>query len=534
MSFPSSSHQLLQKTTQEVAVPLIHTKQLLRVRNQLRSPLLRLPTEVLVHILSFIMTDLGSFLYPRTWMPIYSTCHQIHSTMRTATGLWWKVDIAFDRAADFVFVRSGGGPQVLLSDLRSMEEEELFKIERLLDNWRDKLEFRGHRLHTLEFYGSLSNLSHFSWIFQRSLPRLQNLRINIVDSIEDSEVEPVPDPVPVELPMGTSLRVLDLRNVMLSWSSQAHLFSRLRELHLSFEDCERVVAIPEDELFNIFDAAPQLEDLSLLRVGHDVPVRDGSSFPLAKRTIRLPNLTSLSLANSPRVVKYTLAYMELPVIDFLSIRSPINSDIRRIPIDLFFPDGRLPARLFPNPPSFEVGSAILEGLYDTARVYIGGFILSLDFPPGHGDRGREAVAPYITRMAPPSITSLRLEDTDLEEGEWRDFFRSHPEVRSIHCRMLSDVFGSLWGALSPTGEDSGILCPMLESISIMLFTGHISFDPLADCLRNRQNFGFKLRDLEIRDWEKSWMGGDESQKQFFPLVETFKTNIRSKQGVSPV
>lgn len=166
----STNDQVLQKTTHELTTVLAHIKKLFRVRNQLCSPLLRLSFEIIVRVLSFIMIE----LYPlRPWTPIYCTCHRIRAIMRSATGLWWKVDCKYGKAADFVFVRSGGGPRAIFSDLRTMHRPRLLQTESLLDNWRDKLEFRGHRLHTLEFYGSPSILSHFSWILERPLPRLE-------------------------------------------------------------------------------------------------------------------------------------------------------------------------------------------------------------------------------------------------------------------------------------------------------------------------------------------------------------------------
>ena len=78
---PSVDDTILQKTGEEVAAVLVHLKKLLRLRNLLRSPLLRLPTETIVRILSFIMADLGSYFYSPVWTSIYSTCHRIHRIM---------------------------------------------------------------------------------------------------------------------------------------------------------------------------------------------------------------------------------------------------------------------------------------------------------------------------------------------------------------------------------------------------------------------------------------------------------------------
>ena len=524
----SADDQLLHKSMREFTAALVHTKTLLRTRNRLRSPLLQLPAEILVHILSFIMDELNSSPHHLSWLPIYSTCHQIHHTMRTATDLWWKVDCADCASANFMFNRSNGAPRVLLADFRLERDRRPFHIECLLGTWRDNLKFRGHRIHTLEFCGHLSNLPSFSWIFERSLPRLQCLRVNIVQ--EDS-VEPLPVPVPLELPMGIPLRVLDLQNATLPWSS----LTGLRQLHLSFTGCHPIVTIPEDELFAIFDASPQLERLSLLKVGHEFPVSNGRPLP-PKRIIRFPNLTSLKLDNTPTVVMYTLAYMELPAIDSLHIRSFIDSGLTQTPVSLFFPDARLPLRLFSDPPIFAVGSSTPEEQDHSVGVCIGSFSLSLDFPPNEAEFGMEAVMSHITQLAPPSITRFDVDYTHLEEREWRDFFRSHPQVRSIRCTSYWEVARSFWDALSPAGENSVVLCPRLESISV--FSDWItSFLPLVDCLRTRQNSGSKLKLLTVVNQTGLPFDEDGFPEAFYPFVETvqFRMGPDSElREVSPV
>ena len=106
----TSVHDTLsQKTGKEVTAILVHKKKLLRVRNQLCSPLLRLSTEIIIHILSFIMAELDIFMSPYVWMSIYGACHRIHKIMRHAAELSWKVNCACIRAAYFMLLRSGGG-----------------------------------------------------------------------------------------------------------------------------------------------------------------------------------------------------------------------------------------------------------------------------------------------------------------------------------------------------------------------------------------------------------------------------------------
>jgi hypothetical protein len=72
------ANAVLEKTENEAAAMLIRLKKLLRVRNSLRSPLLRLPTEIILHILSYLMEDMRhSFV----WRPILGTCYSIGTIM---------------------------------------------------------------------------------------------------------------------------------------------------------------------------------------------------------------------------------------------------------------------------------------------------------------------------------------------------------------------------------------------------------------------------------------------------------------------
>jgi hypothetical protein len=534
---PSVDDLLSPGTEREVMAGLTHLRKLLRVRNQLRSPLLQLPTETIVRILSFIMAGLDSYFHADVWWSIYGTCHRIHGIMCSATELWWKVHCARARAAHFILTRSRGNPRVIVSDLRSVCDGRIVAAEKILSHWRDKRGFKGHRLHTLEYFGPPSSFDHFSWILERPLPRVRDMKIHVTDSTSEEEI-PLPHPFTLELPVDIPLQLLDLRNVVLSWSSQLNLFNGLRELHLNFRDCDPAVIIPEDQLFGILSASQKLECLSLVRVGHEVPVRNGE--PLSpKRILQFPNLTSLTLDNDPMVIKYTLAYMDLPAITSLAIRSFISWDVVQTFKNRLFPDDRLLTRLSPNPPTFAVRTA-MEDSDTSIEADIGGIKLRFDFPLGQGERGRSVVMSCIPPLVPRSVTALELEYTQLTEREWREFFTSHPEVRSIECTEFFPLAlsKSLWDALSPAGEDNGVPCPRLESVLITSFTKDmvVVFTPLSDCLRKRQTAGFKLRRLRMVDYHQLVTDMDGFYEEFDPLVEVLEARKpgRFVQRVSPV
>ena len=129
----------------------------------------------------------------------------------------------------------------------------------------------------------------------------------------------------------------------------------------------------------------------------------------------------------------------------------------------------------------------------------------------------------ISNLAPPSVTTLKLEYTILEERGWRDFFMSHPGVRAIECAEFfrMPISRTLWNALSPTGgEDASVPCPGLESISMIgWYAADPSFTALSDCLRGRQTAGFKLRHLKMIDYNGFLAYVEGVRDEFSPLVE---------------
>ena len=498
------------KPEDEVATVLFHLKKLLRLRNRLCSPLLRLPVETSIQILSYIMEDME---YSSTWQRILGTCHQIRNIMRTASELWWKANFSWHRTAKLAFMRSKGCPQAIIADLQSWDYYRNAHARKALDFCRDKLPLHGHRLHTLELCGDPSDIAHFSWIFERPLPRLDHLKIHFFRSLDEDEDDlPLQDPVALQLPTDLPLRVLDLRNATLPWSS--NLFTGLSELHLDFGGCDNVVEISEDELLRILDASPHLESLSLVQVKPCPPIRGGQPHFTPTRIVQLPKLASLKLGHFPEFVGYVLAHMDTPAIVSLEIRSQVSSWEVEWSLDSFFPDDHLTNLLFPNPPVFEIGPTDSDELLDSMNVSIGGVKIRFDFDIDEHEIIRNTIVTCVRPLVPPSVAILKLDDFKLNEKEWREFFKSHPEVRSIEPSKFSQkpMPESLWDALSPAEAGVAPLCPNLESISLV---GDLASTPLLNCLLSRKIAGFGLCHLKV------WEADDKLAKELRLLVEVF-------------
>jgi len=488
-TFVMTDDATLERTENEVAATLVHLKKLLHLKNWLRSPLLRLPTETIVHIISYIMEDAER---PSVWRPIFSTCYRIHNIMSTTTELWRKADFTSDRLAQLAFARSQGNLEVIIANL--LTEDRLWnEYTRIaLGFCRDNLVLRGHRFHTLDFCGYPSDVTNFLWILERPLPRLEHVRIHFSPP-EERGGSFMRDPVVLHLSADLPLRVLDLCNATLPWSS--YVFTGLRELHLDFTECDSFVEISEEELLGIFDASPRLESLSLLQLIPKYRVVDNQPQSTPTRIIKFASLACLDLDCFPSHVGYILAHMDTPAITSLKVHAEFDLWEIESALDDFFPDNHLPDRLFPNPPIFEVCPDYGDGIYDSLKVRIGSSHIHFDFDMDEKKAASDTIMACILPLVPSSVTTLILDYSDLDVEEWTDFFWSHPEVRSIESREQEPVSESLWDALSPAGPYAIAPCPKLESISLVK---ERASTPLLNCLLNRKIAGYGLRHLRLR------------------------------------
>lgn len=471
----------------EIATVISHQKKLLRLKNWLCSPLLRLPEETIIHIISFIVDHDE---YSIVWKPVYSSCHRVYTIMRTATGLWWKINCRWAREADLAFSRSRGSPRVIIAELSPWNRD----AREVLDRWRDKRALHGHRLRRLELFGYPSDIARFQWIFEEPLPRLNHLKIHFSPRPLLSSSESLQIPITLPLPADMPLLTLDLRNTKLPWSS--NLFCGLTELRLDFRDCDHV-EISEEELLKILGASPQLTSLSLMQVGPRATVGPDTRRPSPEKILRFPRLASVELDNSPAIVGYIMANIEIPAINSLQIRSPISSwDLARS-LDLLVPNHRLQKRLFSHPPIFEIETTD-DGLSDLMILNIGSFKICFDFDFDDVVAMRDAIMARIQPLVPRSVTTLKIDfsESELEGLEWKEFLSSHPELRLIECSKSSSdpEAESLWDALLPSAAAKPVIvCPKLETISI---AGYPS-TRLLNCLLNRKDAGFELKYLKV-------------------------------------
>ena len=243
-----------------------------------------------------------------------------------------------------------------------------------------------------------------------------------------------------------------------------------------------------------------------------------------ERTVQLSRLTFLLLANSPEVVGYILAHMDIPAVAALEIYAKISDGDAAQALGLLL-DDRLPKRLFSDPPVFEIGNRIARAETHDMGCNIGGFEIKFQ-SSRHSNLSQNAFVVCIP-LVPSFVTTLQADSSEFDQEVWRELFRSHPEVRSIGCYGTGTQYRSLWDALSPVrGQNPIVSCSNLESIHFEAAAENSKAQlmPLLTCLRDRKTAGFMLRRLNIDDdgkpGEAHLMAED-----FRPLVEVLEVTF---------
>jgi hypothetical protein len=502
----------LEATDKVFSAALAHLRKLLRIKNSTSSSFLRLPTEIIIRILSFV--NEGCY---HDWRSIFSTCHRIFRIMLESTEPWWKVNFNHTtsslKAAQLALLRSKGNPRKLIAGFGGRVSSICQDAVSFLSDWENGQVFQNTRLHTLEFSGTPAVFSSLSWVLEGSLPHLEHLTIQILPPFNN--YLHLDGPLSLYLPTNIPLRTLDLFNIFPFWSPGR--LTGLRELHLRFGFYFARLSMLEDELLGILNASPQLERLSLQRI------RVGDNPQLhPKHVVQLPSLTSLSLENSPEVVGHILAHMDIPVISSLTIVTYIPFDKEKQAFGYIFPDDHVSTKLFSDPPVFKIEELDCEFIHhtpwNTLTFHIGNFKMKL--MSAHSlDAGITTWFPLV----PSSLTTLQTNFSMLDQQEWREFFLTHREVRSVECGWYA--FESLWDALSPVqeGDHQVVLCPSLGSICFQVNSEGAGLTSLLSCLRDRKATGFGLKHLNINgvDRQEAWKMAED----FRPLVEVLEVKL---------
>ena len=452
-----------------VPLPTAYDINELRARNQKHSPLLRLPYEIVVHILLLVMDDMYRKSTP-TWATILPTCHQLGQLVLSTPELWGRIFCTFPHNFFRRFELAAWSPTEIHVFGCCREDEE---IGAALERVRGACQLHRDKIHTLEFAGTSRLWSHFSWIFDEPLPDLKDLRLSF------AKHGAFDIPISLTDAVGTHLETLSIENAALPASSYS--FYNMRNLRIAYSP-----ELTVQRVVTILDSSRRLETLSLSYYRH--PLHNDSQ-PV-KRVVTLSHLRSLSLDAPPSIAASILDRLYLPAIDTLAV--PLKG-LTPSDIQLFFTNKILASHLLKATPN----SPYLIS-HETARM--GGF--QLDRSPTCTSNWAD-IFPAMHEMVSSSVTELEMIRDTLDERHWREFARRRPDVHSIVSSYESTNYGrskGLWCALLPDRHGHpAVLFPKLESVTLK--AEHLSTIPsiALRCLRMRSEAGFKLKRLEVQD-----------------------------------
>jgi len=464
--------------------------------NLIRSPLLRLPYEIVVHILFYVM---GNEKRKPTLTPILPTCHYLCQLILSTPGLWGRIYCMPPESILKRFELAAWRPTEIY--VHAHTPEEVKTVGAALKKVRSTRQLHRDKVHALEINGLTHLWPHFSWIFDGSLPNLRHLSISATTGPGIA--------IPLTESIGKNLETLSIRDVRIP---ALHCYYNLRNLRIHFSSTYNMRPPTLCQLIAILKSSSRLETFSYARPDSWPP---DTSQPRGVAT--LSHLSSLRLETCTSEVTSILDHLSPPAIDSLYLNPP---GFKPSDIHLFFRNDVLANRLWKGTPNFpHFTSHFVAGM--------GRFQLH-----GNQDTDWKEVFSVIREMVPLSMTELGIARDTLDEGYWREFARRRPEVRSIVSSYGPENYGpskGLWCALLPDCRHPITLFPKLESVTLK--GEHLSTIPpmVLHCLRMRSEAGFKLKRLEVQDTSGKIPRVGRQPEEFRSLADVFEYREAPKQ-----
>lgn len=159
--------------------------------------------------------------------------------------------------------------------------------------------------------------------------------------------------------------------------------------------------------------------------------------------MQLPNLTSLSVANTPEIVRYILAHLDLPAIHSFDIS---DWDEEYAP-SFILPDCRTSKKLFPDPRVFRIESMRCvfhsNALCHFLTLHICGFKIRLISDTLPRDI-RKVVTAWFPAV-PPSMTTIQSGCSELDQRGWREFSKLTKRCARSSAHSMAGVRSSRCG-----------------------------------------------------------------------------------------
>ena len=500
-----------------------------RHRNFLASPLLRLPTELVLKIFAHATEpddgDASDSDSPSSsndgpvLLVLTATCHQLREIGTTCPGLWSTVDLTIPPLAELFLERCDYDPHILIKSLSASEKRRsmyLVANPRREAAW-ERLEGRAlNNLHSIAFRGLRDEFTHRIIGVLRRAPNVSNLDLCNHWIPSDPRVDlprPPGDPIP-------NLSTLRLHNFLISWTSP-HL-QNLRQLTLE--------TIPPS-LFSghvsigPFLAAlarcPHLEVLSLTHTGPDLPVSHQNGCDTVVQLRRLRKFY-LNFHDPPRV-GYILSHIGYPESTHLELVSLLSRDADPSDtISQILPHRRPGTIQHPRKPTHLTFCLHFDLTFYTDTLLIQFPIAGTTIRQVNPQAFTQFASKVVEVVGGDAIRSLtmRIRFSDLSDETWEAFVHGFPRLERIRYELLHYEFiwkEEDWNSTDPfllvfsRPFEGGLVCPRLQHLELpwAVFAHGSSATVLKRALAERDACGRRLK----------WMGvtGDRTERNKLDL-----------------
>lgn len=466
-------------------------------RNFLASPLLRLPTELILKIFKHAIEPDDSLSPSRrrsTLFVLIAICHKMREIGITTSHLWNTVNLAVPPLAKLFLERCNYDPRVLI--ISKYPQEGQSRDPRREAVWEQLEGLAFNNLRSLVFEGTTPEFE------RRIVPILQKATNLSSLDFQNTSILGVrlpwhpSDPIP-------RLSTLHLRGISVPWTSP--LLRNLNRLTLDLGLVDPPSArAPIETFLAALANCPDLESLEVARAGQGI--LDGHQSNRAM-VVQLHRLQRFHLEfNDPPTVRYLLSHIEYPESAWvrMSVAVGWDADISET-IYQVLPRGNADTLRY-----FRKTETLITYLSDVAVRFAAGksTIHCRNQFIHHPQALSRFAAKFLEVIGKDTLTLFTLKwGTNLTEGMWEAVLHGLPRLERFsywHCKGegSQDVIDSFVLVFSQPFEGAPVL-PQLQCLYLPrdLFTQDASATLLKRALAERVACGRRLKRIGLSDVE---------------------------------
>ena len=484
-----------------------------RGSNLLASPLLRLPTELILKIFAHAIDldghndseddDDDDDRHRHRGPPLLiltAICHQLREIGIGSPQLWGTVDLTTPSIAELFLERCKYAPHSLVKTPSPPESVSAYPVKNPRRDavWEKLGDCAFDRLHSILFEGSQREFTlRVAGVLQRA-PNVTNLDICNFWYRPD---QALPWPAGTLVP---NLSTLYLRKFSISWTSP--LLRNLTQLTLDFVPSSSPSEYTSIEMF--LTALANCPDLEILTLAHAGPDPLNGHRDSCDTVVKLVRLRGLSLEfRDPSTVGHILSHIGFPESAELGVYVPVGVDT-----DLSGTMSKiLPRQSIQTIPQIRKSKALTVYLGDSPRFFTDNLLVhfqeeDLHLRPRRNSRGFTRFASKIAEVVGgDTITFLNMvaRRNPPPDGLWKALLRGLPRLERIRYDLTEeqedgDLVDSFVFVFSQPFE-GGPVCPWLRELELprIVFAKNTSAMVLKRALTKRAVHGRRLERIRL-------------------------------------